>query len=305
MNLHAQLAKSDEIEPTTVNQALKEHKWRQAMSDEFNALVTNGTWELVPLSPHYNLVGCKWIYRIKRKSDGSVDRYKARLVAKGFYQRLGVDFHDTFSPVPRGIIDNDKSDYVCKLRKAIYGLKQAPRAWLLRYLSGTINDGIQLYCNTGFDLHAFADADWGGNKDTFSSTGAYIIYLGRNLLSWSFKKQRTVARSSTEAEYRLVANTVAEVNWICSLLTDLHIKVSSCPVIYCDNIRGTQLYSNPVFHSRMKHVAIDFHFIREQVQSGAIRVAHVSSADQLADALTKALPRPRFLQLKDKIGLLS
>lgn len=99
MNLHAQLAKSDEIEPTTVNQALKEPKWRQAMSDEFNALVTNGTWELVPLSPHYNLVGCKWIYRIKRKSDGSVDRYKARLVAKGFYQRLGVDFHDTFSPV--------------------------------------------------------------------------------------------------------------------------------------------------------------------------------------------------------------
>ena len=83
---------------------------------------------------------------------------------------------------------------------------------LMRYLLGTINDGIQLYCNTGFDLHAFADADWGGNKDTFSSTGAYIIYLGRNPISWSSTKQRTVARSSTEAEYRLVANTVAEVN---------------------------------------------------------------------------------------------
>ena len=82
MNLHAELAKSDEIEPTTVNQALKEPKWRQAMLDEFNALVKNGTWELVPLSSHYNLVGCKWIYRIKRKFDGSVDRYKARLVVK-------------------------------------------------------------------------------------------------------------------------------------------------------------------------------------------------------------------------------
>ena len=74
-------------------------------------------------------------------------------------------------------------------------------------------------------------------------------------------------------------------------------------MIYCYNIVATQLSSNPVFHSRMKHVSIDFHFIRERVQSGALRVCHVSSDDQLADALTKFLPRYRLELLKDKIGL--
>ena len=86
-------------------------------------------------------------------------------------------------------------------------------------------------------------------------------------------------------------------------MTDLGINLHQAPTIYCDNIRATQLCSNPVFHSRMKHVAIDFHFIRDQVQTGSLRVAHVSSNDQLADALTKSLPRSKFQTLKTKIGL--
>ena len=186
---------------------------------------------------------------------------------------------------------------------------------LLRYLVGTIDDGLQLYKDSNLSLHAFSDstfslqafsdADWAGDKDTFCSTSAYVVYLGKNPISWSSKKQRTVARSSTEAEYRSVENTAAELNFICYLLIDLGISLPYCPVIYCDNIGATQLCSNPIFHSRMKHVAIDFHFIRDQVQNGALRVAHVSSEDQLADALTKPLPRQRFLPLKHKIGILS
>jgi hypothetical protein len=81
--------------------------------------------------------------------------------------------------------------------------------------------------------------------------------------------------------------------------------VSHTQVIYCDNIGATQLSSNPVFHSRMKHVAIDFHFIRQRVQSGNLRVSHVSSQDQLADVLTKSLSRSQFWLLKDKIGLIN
>ncbi|KAL9444346.1 hypothetical protein AB3S75_017517 [Citrus x aurantiifolia] len=176
---------------------------------------------------------------------------------------------------------------------------------LLRYLVGTVDDGLQLYKDSDLSLHAFSDTDWAGDKDTFCSTNAYVVYLGKSPISWSSKKQRTVARSSTKAEYRFVANTAAELNFICYLLTDLGISLPYCPVIYCDNIGATQLCSNPIFHSRMKHVAIDFHFIRDQVQNGALRVAHVSSEDQLADALTKPLPRQRFLNLKHKIGLLS
>ncbi|KAL5563338.1 hypothetical protein UlMin_033085 [Ulmus minor] len=99
LNLSTQLSPPTDIEPTTATQALKDQKWRRAMSQEYDALVRNGTWELVPPASSHNIVGCKWIVRIKRHSNGSIDRYKGRLVAKGFHQRPGVDYHDTFSPV--------------------------------------------------------------------------------------------------------------------------------------------------------------------------------------------------------------
>ena len=176
---------------------------------------------------------------------------------------------------------------------------------LMRYLCGSSNDGIQLYHDSLLSLHAFSNSDWSGNKDDLTSTSAYVVYISRNPISWSSKKQRTVVRFSTEAEYRSETATVVELNWVSSLLTELGVVLPQSPVIYCDNIGATNLCSNPVFHSRMKHVAIDFHFIREQVQNGTLRVSHVSSDDQLADALTKPLPKSRFLSLKSKIGLVT
>ena len=104
LNLSTQLSPPTDIEPTTATQALKDQKWRRAMSQEYDALVRNGTWELVPPASSHNIVGCKWIFRIKRHSDGSIDRHKARLVAKGFHQRPGIDYHDTFSPVVKPTI---------------------------------------------------------------------------------------------------------------------------------------------------------------------------------------------------------
>lgn len=86
-------------------------------------------------------------------------------------------------------------------------------------------------------------------------------------------------------------------------MTELAIPFTSTPVIYCDNVGATYLCANPVFHSRMKHVALDYHFIRDNVQSGALRVSHVSMKDQLADALTKPLARARFQELSSKIGV--
>ena len=139
---------------------------------------------------------------------------------------------------------------------------------------------------------------------SFISTNAYIIYLGKHPISWFSKKQKGVARSSTEAEYLSVANTSAELRWICSLLVELGININGHSVIYCDNVGATYLCGNPVFHSKMKHLALDYHFIRNQITSDILRVAHVSSKDQLADAITKSLAHAQFTQVSSKIGVL-
>lgn len=174
---------------------------------------------------------------------------------------------------------------------------------ILRYLAGTPTHGIYFSASNKLVLHAYSDADWAGDSDDYISTNSYIVYLGRHPISWTSRKQSGVARSSTEAAYRAVANAASELTWICNVLSKLGITLLSPPVVYCDNVGATFLCANPVFHSRMKHIAIDYHFVRNQVQNGALRVAHVNTRDQLADALTKPLTRARFMELIGKIGV--
>lgn len=176
---------------------------------------------------------------------------------------------------------------------------------ILRYLSGTMTHDIYFPANNTPSLHAFTNADWAGNKDDYTSTSAYIVYLGRHPIAWSSKKKTGVTRSSTEAEYRSLASTASEVCWVTSLFFELGVTITTTPTIYCDNIGATYLAANPVFYSRMKHLALDYHFVRQHVQSGQLRVSHASSQDQLADALTKPLPRARFQSLCVKIRLSS
>ncbi|KAB2615774.1 hypothetical protein D8674_022362 [Pyrus ussuriensis x Pyrus communis] len=111
---------------------------------------------------------------------------------------------------------------------------------------------------------------------------------------WSAKKQSTVARSSTEAEYRSLAHTAAEVTWICKVLKDFGFPLSHKPTIWCDNISTLSLASNPVFHARTKHIEIDYHYIRELVLANLVEVKYVCSQDQIADIHTKALSKNRF-----------
>jgi histone deacetylase 1/2 len=99
LNLSTMLSINSDLEPTAYAQALKNPKWHQAMSEEFNALIRIGTWKLIPSTSCQNVVGCKWIFHTKHNSDDSVDRHKARLVAKGFHQHPSVDYYDTFNPV--------------------------------------------------------------------------------------------------------------------------------------------------------------------------------------------------------------
>jgi hypothetical protein len=508
-----------EPEPTCFTTAAKSPAWRKAMNLEFDALLQNQTWTLVPSHPSQNIIGCKWVFRVKRKADGSVERHKARLVAKGFHQQAGVDYEETYSPMikpttvrtvlsiaissgwslrqidiqnvflhgnlseevfmsqPLGYNHPLYPTHVCKLQKAIYGLKQVPRAWfsrlstkllelgfhgsrsdsslfiyktkfltiynliyvdniiityskpaaiddllhslthdfavkdlgtlnfflgvevisnphgiilsqhryimdllirtkmseakpintpmasitnlsafegepfpdhtlyrstvgalqylaltwpdiaftvnklsqfmqqpllphwqsvkrLLRYLKNTIHFGLQIYRNSFPFFQAFSDVDWASSRDDHRSTGSYCIFLGKNLISWSCKKQPTVAPSSTEAEYKGLTNAATEVQWLHSLLHELGHSSPSSSILWCDNIGATYLSANPVFHARTKHIEIDFHFVRDMVASKHLLVRFVSTHDQLADLLTKPLSSPQFVLLRSKLNVI-
>ncbi|GKB61887.1 ribonuclease H-like domain-containing protein [Tanacetum coccineum] len=148
---------------------------------------------------------------------------------------------------------------------------------ILRYVCGTLDYGLQLFSSSTTDLIAFSDADWAGCPTTRRSTSGYCVFLGNNLLSWSSKRQPTLFRSSAEAEYRGVANAVAETFWLRNLSRELHTPLSSATLVYCDNVSAVYLSCNPVQHQRTKHIEIDIHFVRDLVAAGQVCVLHVPS----------------------------
>lgn len=515
-------AQAQSEEPSSVEEALQDQKWASAMENEHQALLRNKTWHLVPRPKGRNVIGCKWVYKVKRKADGTIDRYKARLVAKGFKQRYGIDYEDTFSPVvkaatirlilsvavsrnwslrqldvqnaflhgyleeevymqqPPGYEDMSHPNYVCKLDKALYGLKQAPRAWyarlckrlqelgflpskadtslfyysrgeytiyilvyvddiivassspkataallkdlqkdfvlkdlgdlhyflgievrrsndglvlsqgryatdvlsrtgmdkaksvdtplavseklrltdgsalgpedatryrsvvgalqyltltrpnisfsvnkvcqylhapttthwsavkrILRYVSGTKNYGLKIRRSQSMMISAFSDADWAGCLDDRRSTGGFAVFLGGNLVSWTARKQATVSRSSTEAEYKALANATAEMMWVQKLLTELKVTHPRAARLWCDNMGAKYLSANPVFHARTKHIEIDFHFVRERVAQKLLDIRFINSGDQLADGFTKAITAAKLRQFRTNLNLVS
>uniref|UniRef100_A0A2N9E312 Integrase catalytic domain-containing protein n=1 Tax=Fagus sylvatica TaxID=28930 RepID=A0A2N9E312_FAGSY len=476
-------------EPTTYTIACKIPQWHAAMASEFAALQRQATWTLVPSSSSQHVIGCRWVFKLKRNADGSVARFKARLVAKGNHQQAGLDFDETFSPVvkpatvrlvlslaaqygwslrqldvsnaylhgslkehvfmrqPPGFVDPNHPSHVCLLQKSIYGLRQAPRAWFEKFSSHLLTIGftasladpslfvykngstviyLLLYVDdiilTGSvpaaiqelirDLaQAFELKDLGplkyflGLQVEYTPSGLLVhqtkyatdllakhnmstckpcstpfvppstsVLTESSLLSDPFSYRSLVGalqyltftrpdlsfainslcqhmhqpttshlvaakrvlryirgtishgilfqpgplrltaftdsdwagnpvdrRSSTEAEYRALAVGAAELTWIRMLLRDLGIFISHAPVLWCDNTSAISLASNPVFHARTKHVEIDYHFVREKVVRGDLAVQFISTTNQLADLLTKALPSPRYVTLSTKL----
>jgi hypothetical protein len=168
---------------------------------------------------------------------------------------------------------------------------------ILRYVKGSLSSRL-LFQPGSLNLQAYADADWAGDPIDRRSTSGYVVFLGSTPITWVSKKQCTVSRSSTEAEYRSLASATAEVFWIRMVLKDLGIFLPNPPILWCDNLSALTLASNPVFHARTKHIEVDYHFIREKVVRRDVVVKFISTTDQLADILTKCLPSPSFHRLR-------
>ncbi|GKV12842.1 hypothetical protein SLEP1_g23936 [Rubroshorea leprosula] len=143
-----------------------------------------------------------------------------------------------------------------------------------------------------------------GCLDSCRFTSGYCLFFGRSLISWSSKKQHTVARSSAEAEYRAMANAVAKVIWVRQLLAALRFLLSSPPVLYCDNLSAIYLSLNPIQHQRRKHIEIDIRSVRERVASRFILLQHVPFTLQRADILTKALSTTAFCSQRSNLCVL-
>ncbi|GJV73123.1 ribonuclease H-like domain-containing protein [Tanacetum coccineum] len=348
------------------------------MYDEYNALVKNGTWLLVPRP-----AGVMWLFKHKFHADGTLSRYKARLVANGSTQQLGVDFVETFSSVVKpatirtvlslavsrkwpihqldvknaflngalsetvymhqslGFVDARFPNHVCRLQISLYGLKQAPHAWFQRfvaYLLLYVDDIILTDSSTILLQHLidslhieFDMTDLGAlnyfpgipvvrhSTGLFLSQRKYALQLLERAHMVNCNPSRTpvdtesklgpdgvlhtLSRSSAEAEYRGVANVVAETAWLRNLLRELHSPLSTATLVYCDNASAVYMSANPVQHQRTKHIKIDIHFVRDMVTAGQVRVLHVPSRFQYADIFTKGLPSALFEEFRSSLSV--
>ena len=146
---------------------------------------------------------------------------------------------------------------------------------IFRYLRGTQKYGL-LYSRNNTECVGFSDADWGGDLDDRKSTSGYMFKLGGAAVSWRSKKQACVALSTAEAEYIALTSAAQESLWLHQLLADLQKKKepAKAMVIFEENQSAISMTKNPRFHGRSKHIAIKYHFIREQVNSGKINLRY-------------------------------
>lgn len=174
---------------------------------------------------------------------------------------------------------------------------------ILRYVKGTVTQGVNISASTHSTLVCYSDSDWAGCKDTRRSTGGSCTFLGSNLISWSAKRHETVSKSSTEAEYRTMSLAASEVAWLQNLLQIMGLEQKITPLLLCDNLSAVCLSANPRFHRRTKHFEVDYHYVRERVAMKKLEVRHIPATLQIADVFTKFLGQEPFFRLCNILGV--
>jgi hypothetical protein len=174
---------------------------------------------------------------------------------------------------------------------------------ILRYLVSMPCFGIWYPKGSTFDLVGYSDSDYVGCKVDRKSTSRTCQFLGRSLVSWSSKKQTSVALSTAEAEYVDAGQCCAQLLWMRQTLRDFGYNLSKVPLL-CDNESAIRLADNLVEYSRTKHIDIRHHFLRDHQQKGDIVIYHISTKNQLADMFTKPLDEKTFCRLRSELNVL-
>ena len=174
---------------------------------------------------------------------------------------------------------------------------------LLHYLKSNPGKGTIFKRNDNLTLEAYTDADYAGFMMDRRSTTGYCTFLGGNLVTWRSKKQNVVARSSTESEFRAIAQGLFELLWLKIILDNLKIKREGPMKLYCDNKPAINIAHNHIQHDRTKHIEIDRHFIKEKLEERLVCMSYVPSRSQLVDVLTKGLNSSSFHDIVSKLGI--
>nr|GFC55528.1 copia protein [Tanacetum cinerariifolium] len=201
---------------------------------------------------------------------------------------------------PRGIFVNQSKYALESLKK--YGFESCDPVDTLMVEKSKLDEDREGKAVDPSHYRAFADADHAGCQDTRQSTSGSVQFLGERIISWSSKRQKSAAISSTEAEYIALSGCCAQILWMRSQLSDYGLVFNKIPM-YCDNKSAITLCCNNIQHSRSKHIDIRYHFIKEQVEQGVIELYFINTEYQLADLFTKALGRDRIEFLTNKLGM--
>ncbi|KAD3336320.1 hypothetical protein E3N88_31839 [Mikania micrantha] len=193
--------------------------------------------------------------------------------------------------------------YVSRYMQAPKGSHQQAIKHILRHVKGTSNLGIHYQKGGKEELLGYSDSSYSVDQDDGKGTTGVVFYFNERPITWSSQKQQTVALSSCEAEFMAATAAACQAIWLRGLLAEITGEQEQQILIKVDNKSAIALMKNPIFHGRSKHINTRFHYIRECVEREQIKVEHISGEEQRADILTKALPKIKFSEMRDKLGM--
>eukprot|EP00253_Pinus_taeda_P025121 PITA_25121 len=194
---------------------------------------------------------------------------------------------------------NTLSQFMVEAKRAHWAVAKH----VLMYLQGIIDYGPLYTKCKDISLSGFTDADWAGSSVDWKSTSRYCFNIGSGMTSWCNRKHKSVALSSSEAEYMAARTTSCEAIWLRKLLVNLFRRNMEVIRIVCDNQSCNKLSENLVFHDMSKHIDIWCHFVKDYVQRGAVQSSYAATGEQVANILTKALGRTKFDYIREKMGM--